>query len=195
MRCRTPSLPRSKFERALLRPFTPSRSGLLKSVFQYTIIPFDAFEPSRSRCGIGEGSAMASGENGAPATSALRIVGPESHRHSSARFRSDDVRRVDAGFVHYLRDELREIGERVFEAARNVGMAKSWQVRPDEAILLGHTRHPRIPFHARFVIAVDQHHRLWLPPGFAQPVFSIEEVFHIAVFYRSDGQALGAQHF
>ena len=58
MRCKTPSLARSKFESDLLRPFTPSRSPLVKSVFQYAIISFDAFEPSRSRCGIGEGSAI-----------------------------------------------------------------------------------------------------------------------------------------
>src|SRR5215470_19514786 len=57
MRCKTPSLPRSKFDIALLRPLVPS-PGLLKSVFQYAIISFDAFEPSRSRCGMGEGSAI-----------------------------------------------------------------------------------------------------------------------------------------
>jgi hypothetical protein len=102
---------------------------------------------------------------------------------------------VDAGFVHYLRDELREIGERVFEASRDVGMAKSGQVRPDEAILLPHTRHPCVPFHARFVVAMDEHHGLPFSPRFAQPVFSIEKIFLVVVVYGPDGQALSLQHF
>ena len=74
---------------------------------------------------------------------------------------------VDAGLVHHVRDERGEIGQRVFEAAWNVGMPKSRQVWPDQAIFLSHTRYPRVPFHARFIIAVDQDRRLRLHPRFA----------------------------
>ena len=88
MRRKTPSLARSKFDSALLRPLVPSRSGLLKSVFQYAIISFEAFEPKRSRCGIGEGSAICSGDAGlandhheSARVRPVAIIGRESHRY------------------------------------------------------------------------------------------------------------------
>ena len=87
------------------------------------------------------------------------------------------MRRVDTGLVDHLRDERGEIGQRIFEAPWNVGMPKPRQVRPDQAILLRHTRHPRVPFHAGFVVTVDENHRLRFAPGFTQPVFPVEKIF------------------
>src|SRR5579863_8190023 len=62
------------------------------------------------------------------------------------------------------------------ECSKDCRMPHPWQIRADQPILLGHARHPRVPFRARFEGAMDQYHRLGLFPRLAQPVFPIEMV-------------------
>ena len=61
---------------------------------------------------------------------------------------------------------------------------------PDQTILLRHSRHPPVPFHARFVVAVDEDGRFGLSPRFTQPVLSVEEIFLVVVLDAPQGRAL-----
>ena len=188
MRCSTPSLARSKFDSDRLRPLTPSRSGLaeqrvpvsdhlLRDVRTQPI-------PLRNRRGVGDRQRRRRTADDDERSRALRMIGRKPHRDGPTRLRSDDVRRFDAGLVHHLRDERGEVRQGIFEAARNGGVSKSGQVRPDQPILLRHPRHPRVPFDAGFVVAVDEDHGFRLAPGLPQPVFSVEVIFLVIVLSR-----------
>src|SRR5215469_16696493 len=100
------------------------------------------------------------------------------------------MRRLHTRSVHDLRYECSEVRKGVLEAWRNLRVTQSRQIGTDQAILLGHTRNPRIPFRARFVIAVNQNSGLRFSPWLAKPVLPIKQIFLVVLRNISNRQAL-----
>jgi hypothetical protein len=118
MRCRTPSLARSKFDSATFSPAVPLAGALCDMSTRNSISSADAADPSLSRCGIGDGFVIDITEAGPLTIDRGSADRSRSSENVAARKFLHHAGNTDAGSIPFRRAIRRSVRVRAAASGR-----------------------------------------------------------------------------